>query len=208
MTVTVPLSSLPFRYSLYLTATPTTGTGAPPPIEIIVASPHYDLALSVTPISVTLKPGGSTRLDVTVTSADYFRGAVYLIPSALTGKLVSAPSNVQLDFGNTAYASIALSIDESTRPGVYIISVQVQGYYCLGSRQSCAILPNSTPVSHVTAVALYVLAPAPQQAAPKTILGLQPRLYFGIIGALALILLITTVVESRRPKRRSSLLAS
>jgi hypothetical protein len=196
LTVTTPSSAVPFNYKINVIASNGTISHS---IQITVKPPRYDVATSVTPAIASTRAGNTVTFGVTLNSTDYFAGTVYLFASAVQGKLALSPSSARLSFGETAQSNMTLVTDSSMAPGVYLITLTVVSEY---------FIPTPTPINHQTTVTLYIVAPPPiRQTQTRTILGLQPVAYFGIIVALGIGLVAVTFREVRKPKQRSGLLS-
>lgn len=194
LTVTTPPSAVPFNYKISVVASNGTITHS---IQITVKPPRYDVAYAVTPSIASARAGSTLTFGVTLTSTDYFVGQVFLIATAVQGKLTLTPSSVHLSFGDTAQSNMTLVTDSGMAPGAYLVTLTVVSEY---------FIPTPTPINHQTTVTLYIVAPPPvQQAQTRAIFGLQPVAYFGIIVALGIGLVALTFREAKKPKQRSSL---
>ena len=193
LTVTTPPSNLPFKYIITTTAS---GGGLSRSIDVVVQPPPPNLGFDVMHHAVSEAAGSSQKLNVTLTSLDYFQGPVYLFATTFSGmKLSFSPSRVDFDLGNkTTTANVVLTVttDPTTALGLHFI----------------VLTASSASLTRFSNVTLTVLAPTSPIAkvADKNILGLAPSTYFGILGALAAILLLVTIIEVRRVGQPSRLL--
>lgn len=193
LTITTPPASLPFKYTVTLTATSGQLSHS---IDIVVKPPSPDLGFTVTPRSISVVAGSSEKLDVTLTSIDYFQGSIYLFATAFSGiRLSFNPSSVDFDLGNKTTSSIVtltLKTDPTTVLGLH----------------SVVLTAISASIVHSTNMTLTVRSPPSQavKSAPITIFGMAPWVYFGILVALAMILVVATIMEARKERHPSILL--
>jgi hypothetical protein len=121
-----------------------------------------------------------------MTSLDYFKGQLFLLATSLPGaKEVFSRPSVALEFGNSTTSTLTITTDLGLAPGNHIITLTALGTTFLGAS-----------VTHATNMTLTVTQPILQ----TTILGVQPLVFFGIIGILSIAVIGAAIREVRKPK--------
>lgn len=185
--VRTPPSDVPFDYQINITASSQSSTHPLFPIHVVSPSPNYSLEIGAS--SFVVQAGQSRTFTLTATSVDYFKGQLYLLASSLSGiKEVFSRSPIHLDSNNSSTTLMTITADGFLTPGNHYINVTALGTTFLG-----ALGPQ---VNH----SIIVTVTVPAVAASRTIFGLQPLAYFGIVSALWLGLISAAVREIRRPK--------
>jgi hypothetical protein len=125
--------------------------------------PYFTVVASHPPTS-----GSSATITITVSAVDGFSGTVTLtdtVPSGLTCNAI-APNTIT----NSGTASMSCS---STTPGTYTVTITA----------------TSRTTSHTTATTITIAAaPSQTPTAPSTILGLDPTMFYAIIGIVIVVL--------------------
>jgi hypothetical protein len=187
--VRTPPSDVPFVYQINITASSQWSTHLPFPIFVVSPPPDYSFQIGAS--SFVVQAGQSRTFTLNATSVDYFKGQLYLLASSLSGiKEVFSRSPIHLDFTNSSTTLMTITTDPFLTPGNHYINVTALGTTFLG-----ALGPQ---VNH----SLIVTVTIPAVAASRTIFGLQPLAYFGIVGVLWLGLIGAAVKEIRRPKQK------
>lgn len=199
LTVETPAANVTFRYTVKVTAT--AGDKKSHSFDISVVPPPADFTFSTSALSLSVNPGSSGQLSVTIASQDYFEGMVYLFATSSSGtrldfsppkipicivRLLECPTRTESGASN-----FTLSLDPSIASGVHFVILTALG----GS------------VTHTLNVTFTVPQTSTRTSngplGSRTILGLQPSIYFGIIAALGIGLAVAAVREVRRPKGSS-----
>lgn len=157
-------------------------------IAVIAEPPFPDFRVTASPISATVQAGHSKVLTVGLTSLEYYAGTIYLLGTAKSGVSFSLQSSsIYLNISQTVLMTLTVDTNSTTSPGDHTITL--------------AGLDGSL-TRHEVNVTLTVLAAPQAPSQPKLVFGLQPAVYFGAIGALAVLLAILGIRELRRPKQR------
>jgi len=121
-----------------------------------------------------------------MTSIDYFKGQVNLsaFSSLLGVEEVFSPPFVALDFGVSSASTMTLATDVTSGLGNHNVTLTALGTSVFGAN-----------VTHVIVMIVTVT-----QLPSRTILGLQPLIYFGTIGALCLVAIVAAVRGVRKLK--------
>ena len=120
-----------------------------------------------------------------MTSIDYFKGQVNLSASSLLGaEEVFSPPFVALDFGISSASTMTLATDVTSGLGNHNVTLTALGTSVFGAN-----------VTHVIVMIVTVT-----QLPSRTILGLQPLIYLGTIGALCLVAIVAAVRGVRKLK--------
>ena len=185
LNITTQSSFVRFRDSFNVTGT----SGALSHTAYIIAEPPLpDFSVTANPISATVQAGQSKILTIGLTSVDYYAGTIYLLGTAKSGVSFSLQSSsLYLNISQTVLVTLRVDTNSTTSPGDHMITL--------------AGLDGSA-TRHEVNVTLTVLATPQAPSQPKLVFGLQPGEYFGTVGALAVLLAILGVRESRRPKQR------
>ncbi len=135
-----------------------TGLGSPfaPGLVSALAPSNPDFAVSVTPGSNTVAPGGGTTYNVSVASSGGFTGTVNLVAtvSSTTAGITVSPSSTLVDFSSTSSSTYTLTVGTlgSTPAGTY--SITVSGTATINSatvtRDATADLVVANPPTGVT----------------------------------------------------------
>ena len=182
--VRTPPSDFAFIYKINITASSQSLTHMP--LLITVKSPSPDFAFQMGGSGYVVQAGQSRSYTLTMTSVDYFKGKLFLIATSLSGiKEVFSRPFVALDFGNSSTSLMTITTDAYLAPGNHIINMTALGTTFLGGRV------NHTITTTITVVPVPIA---------RTIIGLQPLAYFGIVGALWLGIIGAAIREIRRPK--------
>jgi hypothetical protein len=182
--VRTPPSDLPFKYLINITAS--SQSSIHDPFQIIVRSPSPDFGFQIGGSGFVVQAGQSRSFTLNMTSVDYFKGQLFLLASSFSGmKEAFTRSSVALTFGNSSTSLMTITTDSYLAPGNHNINVTVLGTTFLG-----------VPVNHTQIITITVVP----VAVAKTILGLQPPIYFGIVGVLWLGIIGAAVREIRKPK--------
>jgi hypothetical protein len=160
-------------------------------IDVIAEPPLPDFSITANPISTTVQVGQSKVVTIGLTSLNYYAGSIYLLGTAKSGVSFSfQSSSLYLNVSQTVLVTLRVDTNSTTSAGDHTITLDGLD----GSQNR-----------HEVDVTLTVLA-APQTPSqpsqPKLIFGLQPTVYFGTIGALAVLLAVLGIMEARRPKQR------
>jgi hypothetical protein len=205
VSVTTPTVALPFTYKINVT-----GIGVwngvtihTIPCTLTVKPPSVSMLVSLTPASITVHAGGSESAVINVASFDYFWG--YMSVSAImSGGAVNFTAGIDgyyyIPLAGSANASVTPSINigmtvtvtTSTPPGTYVALLTV---YSLATAYQGA---------YSTRVPVQVNVLAPVAHAANSVLGLPTPVYFGILGALAVPLIILSVLTYRRREKEDS----
>lgn len=157
-------------------------------IDVIAEPPLPDFGVTANPLSATVQAGESKVLTIGLTSLDYYAGTIYLLGTAKSGVSFSFQSStLYLNISQTVLVTLTVNTNSTTSPGDH--SITLTG------------LDGSLTRDEAN-VTLTVLAAAQTSSQPKLVFGLQPTVYFGAIGALAILLAILGIRELRRPKER------
>lgn len=182
--VRTPPSDLPFVYLINITASSQSLTHNP--FQIIVRSPSPDFGFQVGGSGFVVQAGQSRSFTLNMTSVDYFRGQLFFLASSFSGiKEAFTRSSVALTLGNSSTSLMTITTDAYLAPGNHDINVTVLGTTFLGVQ-----------VNHSQIITITVI----EGPVSKTILGVQPPIYFGIVGVLWLGIIGAAVREIRRPK--------
>ncbi len=196
LTVETPPSNITFTYMITLNATQ---GGVLRSLQMWVSPPSSDIGFTLSASTLSLKAGASSTLSLTIASKDYFKGIVYMLAASPSGTRLSfAPSRVYFSYTNSTLqgqSTLTVSIDPAAPPGNnYIILTAIGGSISRSTNMTLTVQPASTTPS------------TSNLAIPKTILGLQPPVYFGVLAALGIVLAIAALRELRKPKKRRVLL--
>jgi hypothetical protein len=184
--VRTPPSAVPFKYLINITASSQSSTHGP--VQIVVTSPSPDFSVQVGTSGYVVQAGQSRIFTLNTTSVDYFKGQIFLLASALSGiKSTFTRPSVHLDISNSSTSVLTIVTDAYLSPGNHDINVTALGTTFLGA-----------PVNHSILITVIVI-PVP---IARTILGLQPVAYFGIVGLLWLGIIGAAVREIRKPKTK------
>ena len=181
--VRTPPSDVAFVYLFNITASSGSSTHAR---QIRVQSPSPNFNFQVGASGFVVQAGQSRVFTLNATSVDYFKGNLYLLASSLSGiKETFSRSSVALDFGNSSTSLMTITTDVYLSPGNHYLNVTALGTTFLG-----------VPVNHSIIITVTVIS----VSVTRTILGLPPPAYFGIVGALWLGLVGVAIREIRKPK--------
>jgi hypothetical protein len=206
--VTTPPDAVPFNYKINVT-----GTGLwngvtinTIPCTLTVKPPSVSMLVSLTPASITVRAGGSGSAIINVASVDYFWG--YMSVSAvMSGGAVTFVAQTNGYSGyyyipptGSSNASIipsinigmTVSVTTSTPPGNYVALLTV---YSLKTLYQSA---------YSIQVPVQVSVQAPVAHAANTVFGLPSPVYFGILGALAIPLIILSVLTYKRREKEDT----
>jgi hypothetical protein len=182
--VRTPPSDLPFVYLINITASSQSRTHDP--FTIIVKSPSPDFTFQIGGSGFVVQAGQSLTFTLNMTSVDYFKGQLFLLATSLSGiKEVFTRPSVTLDFGNSSTSLMTMTTDPYLAPGNHNVNMTALGTTFLG------VSVNHTITTTITVIPVSVA---------KTILGLQPLAYFGVVGLLWLGVIGATIREIRKPK--------
>jgi hypothetical protein len=180
--IRTPDSTLPFVYLVNITATSRLSSHE---LTIIVTPPSPDFRFLLTGLGFVIQQGQSRTFTLTMTSIDYFKGQVNLSASSLLGaEEVFSPPFVALDFGISSASTMTLATDVTSGLGNHNVTLTALGTSVFGAN-----------VTHVLVMIVTVT-----QLPSRTILGLQPLIYFGTIGALCLVAIVAAVRGVRKLK--------
>src|SRR5713101_2814003 len=176
-----PDSTIPFVYLVNITATSQSSSHM---LTIVVKPPSPDFSFLLTSAESVVQAGESGTFTLTMTSIDYFKGQLNLSasPTYWASEVFSRPE-VVLDFGNSSTSTMTLTTDLNSTPGDHNVTLTALGTTILG-----------TSVTHVIVLVVTITQLQPS----KTILGLQPLTFLGIIGALCLVPIIVAVRKVRK----------
>jgi hypothetical protein len=182
--VRTPPSDLPFKYVINIIASSQSSVHMP--FNVTVQSPSPDFTLQIGGSGFVVQAGQSRTFTLNVTSVDYFKGQLFLLATSLSGisEVFTRPS-VALDFGKSSTSLMTITTDAYLAPGNHVINMTALGTTFLG------VSVNHTITTTITVIPVPIA---------KTILGLQPIEYFGVVGALWLGVIGAAVREIRRPK--------
>ncbi len=197
MTVFTPPANITFSYIVTVNAT---GGGQFHSIQIFVRPPQPDFGFTVTPIWQKTTAGSTNTVTITLSSHDYYRGTIYLFAAPTSGaKMTFTNSTVFLDYGNTKQTKLTISLDPTISGGAHVITLTATG--------ALVTISGPTPLTHMQRMTLslpYTNSPMSNAApAPKTIFGLNPLVYFGVIAALAIVMALMTIREARKGRNSS-----
>lgn len=186
--VRTPQSDLPFEYKINITASSQSHTHTSL-IRVQSPSPNFDFQVGAS--SFTVQAGQSRTFTFSASSLDYFNGTLYFLASSLSGiKEVFSRSSVRLDPGKPSPTTLmTITTDSHLSPGNHYVNVTALGTTFLG--------PNGPQANHSLIVTVTITA----IPVARTILGLQPVAYFGLVGVLWLGLIGIALREIRKPKR-------
>jgi hypothetical protein len=180
--VHTPDSTLPFVYLVNITATSRLSSHE---LTIIVTPPSPDFRFLLTGLGFVIQKGQSRTFTLTMTSIDYFKGQVNLSASSFLGAAeVFSPPLVALDFGISSASTMTLATDITSGLGNHNVTLTALGTSILGAS-----------VTHVMVMIVTVT-----QLPSRTMLGLQPLIYFGTIGAFCLVAIVAAVRGVRKLK--------
>ena len=176
-----PDSTIPFVYLVNITATSQSSSHM---LTIVVKPPSPDFSFLLTSAESVVQAGESGTFTLTMTSIDYFKGQLNLSasPTYWASEVFSRPE-VVLDFGNSSTSTMTLTTDLNSAPGDHNVTLTALGTTILG-----------TSVTHVIVLVVTIT----QLQSSKTILGLQPLTFLGIIGALCLVPIVVVVRKVRK----------
>ncbi|SRR6266568_292432 len=156
------------------------------PFTITAKSPSPDFIFQIGSPGFVVQAGQSRTFTLNMTSVDYFKGQLFLLATSLSGiKEVFTRPSVALDFGSSSTSLMTITTDAYLAPGNYIVNMTALGTTFLG------VSVNHTITTTITVTSIPIA---------KTILGLQPLSYFGIIGALWIAVIGAAIREIRKPK--------
>lgn len=194
ITVTTPLTSLPFKYQLNINATYGSMFSYR---ALIVLPPPVSLSVTVHPTTIFVRAGTLSSTTITVQSVDYFWG--FLSASAImSGAAVTFNSSIyyialpnSANVSYTPWQSIGMTVNvtTSTPPGNYVALLTV---YSLATLYQRAF---STQVEVPVVIESALGAPAGR------VFGLSSTFYFVILGALAIPLIVLSVLTYVRRER-------
>lgn len=153
----------------------------------VVALPTPDFAVTLSSSSQSFNSGSSATTTITITPSNGFAGTVTLTVSAPAGVSCNlAPTTLQ---PSGAYPTSSSTLTcTSSSPGDYTVTVNASG--------------GATP--HQTTVTIHV-ASAPSQVppSPSTIFGLQPIVFYAIVGVIIAVVAAgagaTVMLRRRKP---------
>ena len=194
LTVTAPVTSLPFKYQLNVNATYGSMVAQG---YLTVLPPPVSLNVTVHPSTLFVRAGALSTTTISVQSVDYFWG--FLSASAImSGAAVSFNSSIyyialpnSANVSYTPWQSIGMTVNvtTSTPPGNYVALLTV---YSLATNYQRAFS---------TQVEVPVVIEAASGAAAGRVLGLPSTLYFGILAALAIPLIVLSVLTYVRREK-------
>lgn len=134
-----------------------------------------DVSLAARTTSLSFNSGASATDMITIAPQNGFTGTVTLA--------VTSPTGVSCSLDPTSVPSSGTSTltCNSSRAGDYPVTITATG--------------GASP--HTTTVNVHVAAVSPTAPAPSTILGLDPAVFYGIIGAVVLVVVAGTVLVLR-----------
>ena len=156
MIVSVGAYAIPGQYSVYVTGTggqsqqSVFGPQQSVSVPVSVAGPQFQLSLNAS--SLTVAPGRSASVSITLTSISGFSGTVRLIDSSYGPAAISlSQTSIPLSAGGVADAALTISVATSAPPGsnIYITITGISGL--LEQSQSVFItVPSSGPGFSIT----------------------------------------------------------
>jgi len=180
-------SSTPGIYAVTITGTsgPLVHTTIVQVTVTAVGSP--DFTISRTPALLTIQAGNSGTSTITITPNNNFAGTVTLTALFLLGGPTATLSTTSIS-GGSGTSTLTINVASSVGAGTYTVTLQ----------------GTSDSLAHSTQVTVTVTsAPSTQPAASSpTILGLTPLVFYGIIGAVVVLVIIggvTMVIRRRSP---------
>jgi uncharacterized membrane protein len=160
--------------------------------------PSPDFRIFAVPASITIQAGSSGSSTVTLTRLNGFIGSVTLRATGSPSGLATALNPLSITLSDTAPSAtsvLSVSAQASATPGGY--AVTIVGTSGLQSR----------PVGvHITVTSAPVQPPPstpPQGSSPRTILGLPLLQFYGITGALAVAIVLVSILAYRRSRPQS-----
>jgi len=201
LTISTPLSSVNFTYSVIVTATSSDRRSQSLLVKVI--PPTSDFTFSPSSLQVSVNSGGSTQLSVSVSSQDYFEGVVYLFAESSSGTRLSFfPTTIPICIVHRLVCSnrtengtstFTLTVDASLISGDHYVTLR-----------ATSILPQSgltqTHEFNVTFLVSGAARSSDSSNGLRTILGLQPLAYFGLLSILGVALGVAAVFEKRPPR--------
>ena len=181
--IRTPESAIPFVYLVNITARSPSSSDT---LTVVVKPPAPDFSFLLGSTEFVVQAGQSLTSTLTMTSIDYFKGHLHLSASyAFGAEEVLSPPDILLDFGNSSTSTMTLTTDMNSAPGVHNVTLTAVGTTFLGAS-----------VTHIIVLIVTITRVSPS----KTILGLQPLTFFGLIGALSLAAVVATVGGIRKFK--------
>ena len=186
--IRTPDSPIPFVYRVNITATSQSSSHT---LTMVVTPPSPDFSFLPRGVNFVVQPGESRTFTLTMTSIDYFKGRLNLSTSSLFGvDVVFSRPDATLDFGTSLTSTITVTTEANSALGNRTVTLTAFGTSVLGDN-----------VTHVIVMTVTVT----QIPLSKTLLGLQPLAYFGVIGALCLVAVVVAVRRVRKLRRRQFL---
>src|SRR5437667_5005535 len=157
MTVSVGTYSIPGQYSIFVTGTSGQsqqsffGPQQSVSVPVNIAGPQFQLLLNAS--SLTIAPGKSATVSITLTSISGFSGIVGLIDSSNGPAAISlSQASISLSAGGVADATLTISVAPSAPPGsfIYVTVTGISGL--LEQSQSVSVtVPGSAAVFSLSA---------------------------------------------------------
>jgi uncharacterized membrane protein len=144
-----------------------------------------DFGVAVSPSSLRVQAGNSALSTITIASSYGFTGTVmlsaFVSPTGPTTSLSTSTIS-----GGSGTSSLSITVADAVAAGTYVVTVQA----------------TSGSLSHSKQITITVTA-APQRTAPATtaILGLDPTLFYGLVGGIVAIVVVGGAVVFMRGKK-------
>ena len=184
-------SLTPFRDTFGINAT---SGSISHPLYVTAEPPLADFNVIATPTYASILAGDTTTVKITLTSLDYYWGAIYELGTTQSGLgFTFEHGNFTLNWGQTASSTLRITTDPTTAAGNYTVTVVVFGIEQL----------NGASTKHIIDLNFRVSAlPIAPVSRVRTFLGLNAPEFFGIIITLIAALAVLGGLESRRPRQR------
>jgi uncharacterized membrane protein len=178
-------SSTPGTYAVTITGT---GDGIvhSKTVHVTVTAPGTpNFTVTASPTSLTIQAGKAGTSTITITPSNGFTNNV-----ALTSTVSPAGPSSELSASNisggTGTSTLAINVGSTVAPGTYTVTVT----------------GTSGSLSHSAQITITVTAAPQSTAAAPAILGLDPTLFYGLVGGIIALLVIggvTVVVRRKKP---------
>lgn len=189
LNVTVPVLSLPFLYTINVTAMASTISGGATfqlsqTQRLIITPPPPSFNITITPPRLVMRAGLTSSVVINVASVDYAWQYLYLSATMSGGEANLDNNTYYMPLPNTQYASTNESKNFTLT--VQVPADQVSGPFgvILTVYQNSPKQSQNAPTQTIV-IPVYVISLAHDLPTSK-ILGLSPLIYFGILGVLVI----------------------